>query len=78
LSLYVKAEKGEKEGNVEKLDMSKAYSKVKWVFLESIKTEMGFPCEWIDLVLTCISMVSFFFFTNGRVVSSIFLTWALR
>ena len=31
-----------------KLDISKAYNRVKWAFLKSIMVKMGFPDVWID------------------------------
>lgn len=43
-----------------KLDMSKAYDRVEWRFLEQIMMEkMGFPKWWTKLIMKCITMVSY-------------------
>lgn len=30
-----------------KLDISKAYNKIEWVFLEQVMSKLGFESEWI-------------------------------
>lgn len=40
-----------------KLDMSKAYDRVSWLFILKILTAYGFPPHWITLVQQCISTV---------------------
>lgn len=55
--------KGEgKEGSVAlKLDMSKAYDKVEWSFLERVMHRMGFGINWVRRIMDCLSTVSFSF-----------------
>lgn len=36
-----------------KLDISKAYNRVEWCFLQKVLTKMDFCNEWIKLVMTC-------------------------
>lgn len=50
-----------------KLDMSKAYDSVEWSFLRKLLLNMGFDGRWVNLVMSCVSSVSYFFIINGRV-----------
>lgn len=34
-----------------KLDMSKAYNKVEWQFLEDMMRNLGFPERWVSLAM---------------------------
>ena len=48
------------------LDMSKAYGKVKWYYLEGIMRKMGFRERWINLVMGCAKIVSYSVLVNGE------------
>ena len=48
-----------------KLDMSKAYDRVEWNFLEKMMEKLGFDRKCIDLIKSCISTVSFSILLNG-------------
>ena len=48
-----------------KLDMSKAYGRVKWVFLEKIMLRMGFHSKWVSMVMECVRTVSYSVLVNA-------------
>ena len=41
-----------------KLDMTKAYDRVEWSFLEVTMLEMGFDVRWVALIMSCINSAS--------------------
>ena len=49
-----------------KLDMSKAYDKVKRVFLENLFRKTGFCERWIGLIMTYIKFVIYSILVNGE------------
>lgn len=48
-----------------KLHISKAYDRVDWVFLRGVMATMGFPSNWINLLMQCVSTMPYFFLVNG-------------
>ena len=53
------------------MDISKAYDKVDWGFLQFMLRKMGFAEQWISWLLLCISTVEYFVLFNGTVVGSV-------
>ena len=49
-----------------KLDMSKAYDRVEWAFLDKIMERLGFDDKWRNLVGCCFRSVSFSVMINGE------------
>lgn len=48
-----------------KLDVSKAYDRIEWKFLDRMLTKLGFDSSIVDLIMICVSTVSFSFLLNG-------------
>ena len=54
-----------------KLDLSKAYDRVDWGFLQFMLHKMGFVKQWIYWLMLCISTVEYYVLFNGMVVGSV-------
>ena len=57
---------GKKDFMAMKLDMSKAYNKMEWCFLEQILLKLGFQESWVALIMKCITTVSYSILVNGE------------
>ncbi|KAK9950635.1 hypothetical protein M0R45_006113 [Rubus argutus] len=51
-----------------KLDISKAFDRVEWVFLQQILSRIGFADSWVSLIMRCVTSVSFSILWQGRPV----------
>ena len=49
-----------------KTDMSKAYDRIEWNFIEALLHKMGFDPHWIKLMRECISSVQYRVLLNGQ------------
>ncbi|KAL9674277.1 hypothetical protein QQ045_030548 [Rhodiola kirilowii] len=61
-----------------KLDMSKAYDRVEWYFLERMMAAMCFAQEWIRKIMICVKTVSYKVRVNGSITEEIIPSRGLR
>ena len=69
---HISRKKGGKVGDMAlKLDMSKAYDRVEWVWLEKIRRKLGFAKTWRGLAMKCVTSVNYAIKVNGCPLGSI-------
>jgi hypothetical protein len=61
-----------------KLDMHKAYDRVEWDFLRRMMIRLGFHIQWVDLVMACVSSVSYSVRFNSQMTEGFILTRGIR
>ena len=61
-----------------KLDMSKAYDRVEWPFLEGIMRKMSFNEGWINLIMVYVRIVTYSILVNGDPSGLIHLIGGIR
>ena len=53
------------KGVVIKIDLSKEYDRVNWIYIRLLLTHLGFHIDFIRWIMSCISLVSFVVLING-------------
>ncbi|KAG7543468.1 Reverse transcriptase domain [Arabidopsis thaliana x Arabidopsis arenosa] len=61
-----------------KTDISKAYDRVEWNFLERVMKQMGFDQRWVKWIMECVKTVSYEVLINGSPYGHILPTRGLR
>ena len=60
---------GKKKGVIVKIDLSKAYDRISWMFLRLLLTHLGFSFELVRWIMSCVSSSSIAVLINGAASS---------
>ncbi|CAN0857898.1 LINE-1 retrotransposable element ORF2 protein [Linum grandiflorum] len=61
-----------------KIDISKVYDRVEWVYLEAVLRQMGFHERWVHWMMMCVRSVQYTVMINGEGVGPIVPSRGLR
>ena len=61
-----------------KIDLEKTYNKLEWSFIRDILFRANFLADLIDIIMSCVSMVSTSISFNGEVLDLIFSSRGIR
>ncbi|GJT53353.1 ribonuclease H [Tanacetum coccineum] len=76
---WLKNKKDGKRGALTlKIDMSKAYDRVEWHFIRAVLGKFRFPTRFTNLIMACVSSVSYSFNINEKIAGHVTLARGLR
>ena len=76
---YLKRKRQGKEGaSTFKIDMVKAYDRIEWSFLSSIMLKMGFDSSFVNLIMLCVTTVTYKISRDGMEIGPIVPSRSLR
>lgn len=61
-----------------KIDISKAYDRLEWGFLRDVMIKMGFSVAWVQIIMSCISTVSYKIYQQGHLIGPVIPSRGLR
>lgn len=61
-----------------KIDMSMAWDHIEWDFLRSMMVKLGFDAIWIEVIMLCVTTITYNAIREGTTVVPIVLTRGLR
>ena len=70
--------KGRKGHMAVKLDISKAYDRVEWTFLQKMMVKLGFDPNWVHLAMEIVTTASYSILINGEPRGFVTPTWGIR
>lgn len=60
-----------------KFDIQKAYDSILWNFQDAILRIMNFPAHWVQIIMQCLTTISYTLLLNGQKFRDFFLNEAL-
>lgn len=76
---HMKISKHKRDKNVMlKLDISKAYDHIDWMYLKEVMLKMGFTNQWVRWILMCVEIVDYSVIVNNEMVVPIIPGRGLR
>jgi len=76
---YMKSKTSGRKGSVAlKLDISKAYDRIDWLYLKEVMEKMGFCPQWVNWIMMCIETVDYSVLVNQESVGPIIPGRGLR